>query len=475
MSPSDLATRAAAAVLIALGIALRARGLDHGWAPDEIANVHPGGALAILRDPEAAVNPPLARWLGNLAASDVGAISTGRWVSFVASCLTLPAAFALGCRASRSRLGALAALGTLAVAPVAVIMASQFRGYALWGLFATLHLLALSSRAEGVAGPRDDRLARWTAVALVWTHYLTLPLAALLAGALRRTGVDRDAWRLWVPAALSVLPMGLLVLSETGTRVASRAGPLDNLPPILSAGFQGAPGLQEMATALGPGPWSDWPLALPFAAAVAAGGLAWRRLTPTARVCLLSAGALAAAATGVGLVQFVRSPVGLMWLTFAAPCLGAGVAVARSAAGRVACATLLGLLWLPGLPHTLAAWDGASPEAAFQDAVTHWRQWDGPRGDGAIFLAQGYAFTGLHLAMTGLHVSARHRPNPPCDTGACYVHEGVTVRDLRDRRGAPGLVISFEAPPPPEQLAGCAPLEVGRFRHVWRCERALRP
>ena len=147
---------------------------------DEFANVHPGNAWDILVDAESAINPPIIRWIGNVPFGDLQGMWVGRFVGWVASVASLPLMYLLAARASRSTVGGLMAMALLTVAPVAVQMACRYRSYALWVLFALVHLLMLSRRPR--AGARDRRVASVSAVLLGWTHYLAIGLADLGAG-----------------------------------------------------------------------------------------------------------------------------------------------------------------------------------------------------------------------------------------------------------------------------------------------------
>jgi len=464
---------AAAAVLV--GGWLRVRALDAPYSPDEFANVHSGGLFAIWMDAESGVNPPLTRWLGNLFVPDRWSIITGRLVSVVASTAALPIAFLVAVRASRSEFAALAATTLLAVAPVMVTTGGWFRSYALWSLAFGVHLLCVSALAEGDRSPEAPR--RWAAMSaavMVWTHYLTIPLALLWAPLLQWTGLVPRAMRLWLPAAVSIAPMALLVFGVTEARVATSSGVLEGLADIVSGGFPGkpSPGWWSAVVSGLPGDlWRDHLSSVVLTAPLLLVPLVWRRLPPTARVAAVGLLALLGSVLAVGLFQFVRSPVGVMWFSLLAPVLARLLALPRWSLLRIGFVVAAGGLLGRGRGGELDRARWSPPEIGLQRIVDQWPRHAGLSPGDRIWVSPGWAWTGSHLLLVG--TSARHaEASPRCEGDRCYEHQGVLV-ELGSTRvpGTPGVFLAVEHEPAPQTVEDCALVERRRDLSVWTCPR----
>jgi hypothetical protein len=354
-------------------------------------------------------------------------------------------------------------------------MACRYRSYALWVLFALVHLLMLSRLAEGDAGARDRRVASVSAVLLGWTHYLAIPVSLILAPVAQLAGWVRGAVALWVPAALTLAPMGIIVFGVTETRVATPGSLWDSLGPIVSGGFPAMWGSREQVKAVfdwmpAGSAWIEHPGALVASVSLLAALVAWRRLSVTARICAVALVALLVAILAMSMVQFVRSPVGYMWWCFSLPLLASLVALPRTEVVRMLLAsTLVGLL-SGGLPSELRRRFDEAPEHTLKSISTRWRDFDTWRDGGDIWVHPGSSYSGLHIYLTGKHVRKANRPGPPCDDGGCFLFDDVAFRTLGGRQaGQAGVIVAVEDPPDDEKVADCELMTEEKDLWVYAC------
>ena len=212
-------------------------------------------------------------------------------------------------------------------------------------------------------------------------------------------GWVHEAVALWVPAAVTLAPMGIIVFGVTETRVATPGSLWDSLGPIVSGGFPAMWGSREQLTVFDWMPagsaWIEHPGAgggVPLAALVA-----WRRLAVTARICAVALVALLVAILAMSMVQFVRSPVGYMWWCFSLPLLASLVALPRTEVVRMLLAsTLVGLL-IGGLPSELRRRFDEAPEHTLKSISTRWRDFDAWRDGGDIWVHPGSSYSNLRL------------------------------------------------------------------------------
>ncbi len=459
----------ALAAITLLGVWLRWPGLWTGYAPDEFANIIPGGIWGQITDPESAVNPPLLRLLTNPWFSSWVSPQVGRAISTICSVVTIPLTWWLARRGSRSEIGALFAALLIAVAPPAVMMGTRFRSYAAFGAALAWHLIALSHSTDQPSPWRAQ--AAVSAVLMVWLHYLAIPVIALTVVLAWLTHTRRDLWTLYLPAALTIAPMGWLVLTVTETRVGTPDSVWQSLSPILALGLPGYPPLTGALHGGARGIGVELPDAM--AAVVALLALlsiaAWPRQNPTARLLILGMVALLLAIFGMSTVQFVRSPVAVMLLGFLAPLLATLVALIPTAPGRLLTAALLALLLGADLHRRHPDLRSRDPEASLVRFASTWHDWDEARGDLPILLWPTYAFSGLHLYLTQEHIRQRNWQDPRCPDEGCYVHEDTVFLPLKNPDDPPrGLVVAFQQPEP-GMLEDCTRLHEEWVFHVWRC------
>lgn len=204
--------------LVLAAAAWRLAGIDTGPTGDEVANVDPRGFAAIWSDPETGVNPPLYRWLMNVAPRG-WEVAWGRSISMLAGLTTVGLAAEATRRLTAGQWPILAALPLFVLVPHhhAVVHATEARAYGLLGLLLVGQAFALD------AAVRDDRPARWAALAAlvaasVWTHYLAWPVIAGLLAALAITAPWRRALVIAAAAAASAAPLVSSLLTPSPQR-----------------------------------------------------------------------------------------------------------------------------------------------------------------------------------------------------------------------------------------------------------------
>jgi hypothetical protein len=442
---------AAVAALAAVGLAMRVHRFGAAWSPDELANLYGGPAYRALWDPEVAVNPPLLRFVCNALGSDAWAPHIGRALSILAGVAIIPRAARLAWRLGAGPLGAALVAGVWALHPGAIEASCQFRAYALFCLALHVHVDALLDVTEGRGG-RGRVVA--SAVLLPWLHYFAVPMFLFLAAALSGLGrradgsVDR-AWlvRAYVPAAIGVAPLAPIVLGEDATRVAAPGSWIDTFTPILSMGWElPQPLLPWISAATGDllsGPGVADRAAMALVTLTLGVGLAsWRRLDVARRVTFAVAMSVVASTALLGLVQFPRSPVGLLLMTAWLPwALSAG----EGRPGRGVAQALFGALVLAGPPGRPL--DALRPDEGLGWFAGRWRAWDEARGDRTIEVAPGYGLVGLYFYLEGRHLMAA--PDEPACAGSrrCFVHDGVRFRSAPPGPASGFLVVFEEGTP----------------------------
>jgi mannosyltransferase len=223
----------AVGVVVAVGIAVRLRSPSALWL-DEAISVSISGLP--LTDIPAALRrdgaPPLyavALWAWERLVGD--GPTEVRWLSALFGIAALPVAAVAGGRLA-GRAGAVAALLLLATSPFAVYYSSEARMYSLVILLVLCGVLALDDYLRRPR-PLGGVLVAIVTAALALTHYWTLFLLAVVAGALLarawRAGSRRDAGAVaWMAGGgllfLPWLPAFLYQFTHTGTPWGSPAG-----------------------------------------------------------------------------------------------------------------------------------------------------------------------------------------------------------------------------------------------------------
>jgi hypothetical protein len=457
---------------VAVGVWLRVAAAKHGYAPDELANITPKGALAIITDPESGVNPPLLRLVVNLASDTGGSLVWGRALSMLCGVLAIPAVAALARRVGG--LGAMvAAAWILALHLDAVRMSGQIRAYSPFVLVAALHLLAVMRWADAP----DQRGRRWavalSALLLPQLHYFGVPLLLGVAGPALLDPTTRRLWRLYVPSALALLPLVQLITGDHEARVVMKGGLSDTLLLMLSLDLQGVP---EWASRL-----FGW-LRLrsdltdhALQAAITTGLLVvstWR-LRPWSTDTRVLVGALVGVLAGVlgfSSLQYVRSPVALYVAVSAIPLLVAWVGRAKTTLGAVAVVIGLAAGLGPGLARGLTDLNQRWPEDAAPDFVGTFHDYDAVRGGRPVYVTPRHALNGLFVAFSGRPLAdARERGAGECARDRdCFVWEGVPFRLWTEGAPPNGLVFGVEDIGPLLQLA-CTVVAQGPFSVVLDC------
>jgi hypothetical protein len=172
-------------------------------------------------------------------------------------------------------------------------------------------------------------------------------------------------------------------------------------------------------------------------------GLArWRGATPGRQVVFALAMSVVVSTAVLGLVQFPRSPIGLLlltaWLVWA---MSAGEGWRYRTAAHALFAALI-LAGPPGHPH-----DVLRPDEGLGVFAARWRTFDADRRGRTIEVAPGYGLVGLYFYLEGRHLMAA--PDEPACEGSrrCFVHDGVRFR-APPPGPASGFLVVFEDEPP---------------------------
>lgn len=442
------------ALCMAVGLVRRIGALAHGYEPDEMAQLYGREFWRIPFDAESAVNPPLLRTLQNVLVADAWVPDLGRWISVVAGTATIPVLAVLSVRVAGGRqLAGVLAAAILAVHPTAVEMSAQSRSYATYMLVLSLHALFLLRWLE--APDRPARGVVVTAALLPWLHYLAIPQLVLLAVFLQPLAGKRLLGKLYVPAAVGILPMAPMVLGETSTRVATPGTLMDSLWGIASAALQPPTPIGPFDARTGP------PAFLLLSVVLAVVALAAPAARRTRLTAILGVFAVFGSVLALSPVQFVRSPVGLHLLVFLLPTLAALPTLLPHAFARALAALLLVHLTFGGIPDVVG--ERVRPDDAARDFAPRWHDWDAVRAGRPVALHPGYANVLMHFYLKREHVMYAPPDAAACQGHArCFLHDGVPfVPAKAPVRNA--LLVSFESPPTDGIGDGCTPLhaEVG--------------
>lgn len=398
--------------------------LDLGPTADEVANVDPRGLWAIWADPETGVNPPLFRWLMNLAPAGQE-VSLGRWLSMAAGL----AGLTLAVTAARRLQAPLAALTALLAAQHyhLLIHSVEARSYGLLGAV----LLAQAFAAE--AALRDDRLRRWAPLVLLvaaglWLHYLAWPITAGLVLALAFTAPWRRTLLVAGGAALAAAPLVPRLLAPS---------PLRHLPDESWAMVLGKLLRFDLTTPA----WLLAPILRPLPRAATEyvpnllgvalvvgllGGrlIGWRRRAPLERLLLLQWLGLILGATAIATFQNVRPPVVGLSLLLALPPLTA----ALSPPGRplLSAALLVPLCgWLTlGNADLMGHAPWTPPYRAWSDALDHELAAAPPE---QVRVRPGWLTPLYAYTLTGRPLTGQQDRDGCPDGTACFMWRGVRV------------------------------------------------
>lgn len=439
-------------LVVAAGAWLRWRCLAHAYDPDELSTLYHGATVgALVTDPETAVNPPLFRVLFDVPFPETWGIWLGRRASFVASALTIPVVHRVARDASGSRLAGLLAAALVASHPGAVVMGARFRAYALWGLTLALLLVAIGRWA---AAPTRRHAVAVAALAFLlpqWNYLGAAMLLAMAAGGLSLPST-RTLWRLFVPAAVGILPLVPALIGGGDTRVAHQDGLASTLHRFLALDVTLDRALWNQVAARLPVPEaSDLPKHL--------GGWATGALVVVSlfghrpalhRVLLGGTIGTYAAIAAASQVQYVRSPVSALLVVLVAPLVASAAApltwrLLRGPA-TAAAAALVGF----SFPSTADRSAGVSVYAALPDFLHRVHDFDAVRGDAPITVWPTWTFIGTHFFLTGTHIRAREGEVPPPCPLPCYEEQGIVWMTIPERgpHVAPyGLVAAFREPP----------------------------
>ncbi|MCB9679906.1 MAG: hypothetical protein H6733_00415 [Alphaproteobacteria bacterium] len=476
----------AVVALMAVGGWLRLGMLDDGYSPDEFANILYGSVWQILTDPESGVNPPLLRLL-NAPFGEAGALVVGRWLSWVGGTAAIGLTFAVARAASGgSTVAGLLAAALVAFNPEAVKMSGRFRSYGVLMPLMAWHALAVGGWMAGQAAGVGDEVRRHarqvqvSAALMPWIHYATIPvmlglgLVGLAVPRMRRLGL------LYVPAAVLVSPMALLVFGNTSARVAQHDSVGTLLVQIVSLQFQAQRIPAPWLHAVGITDSRYGPTAIVVGVGMVLSLLLWRRATDTARFLTLAAWVFVGALVALSGVQLVRSPTASLLLIWTAPLLATLPAYVPDRVVRVLLSAIVGALLLARDAEPLRQLQHYTTYDGLRTFALHFHDLDGERGDLPLYTWPGYTHVGLFFYVRGGHLRRDPwPPPPPCPEEGCWVGDGVAFRACSTwpeagKNPDPGVYVAFtKAPnplPPP-----CVPLPDGDGWTAWRCPGAPPP
>ncbi len=448
----------AAATLVGAAVCwLAAR---HGYAPDELANVSHSGPWDLFVDPESGVNPPLLRLVVNAGFDTAGSLIWGRALTLACGIAAIPVMAALTRRVAGTT-SAITAAWVLALHLDAVRMSAQIRAYSPFLLVTLLHLLAVARWRE-----RPSRTtAVWvTALLLPQLHYFGAPLLLGIAAAAAADPSTRRLWRAYVPAALALLPLVPMMLGGEEARVEMRRPLIEVLAVLGSLGLQAPAVLGQVASAA-TGLRPDLGLHTAQAVLTAAVAAAAWWFGPRSPLRGLLFGATAGLLGGVllfSLVQYVRSPVSVMFTAAMLPWIVGLLGAAGPALATALFAAPLGF----GLIDIARPW----PEDALMAFDRHLPAWETARAGRPIFVAPEHALGGLHVALTGRQLAdSAARGAGVCDGDPrCFVYGTIPFRGLVEPSPVDGLLVLVEAAVP----TGCVPLAAAKFLAVVDCRLA---
>ena len=436
---STVRVGAAVAALTLAAAALRLWGLGRGFEADELAILMSGGFWDIASDPSGGVNPPGLRLLLNLAFPVQDALPLGRLLSLVCGIAAVPLAFRAGRLAGGTAVGLYAA-ALVAAHPVAAEMSTVVRSYSIWLALALWHVgsvlevtrQARRTRAVGVA---------LSAALLVQVHYVSVPLMVAMAATLAVVAPGRRLWMLYVPAAVTTLPLAGLVLgAQSRWHDPADGGLTRGLVDIFGLGL-------------------GWFFAL---AAVLAGVVCLRkRLQPAVLALLGGLGGLLVSAVIMGSLHRLTPFVAVFGLPFLAPLLGLMPGPRRGV-------WLLVALWpLQSLARSFEEYGEPKTRDAARRLGEDWREFTAP-GE-VIQVHPGHLVDVLRFQELGLLRRDSER-EPACgEVPLCFTVDGRRFEG-GGQDPVVGLVLRAERDAPDRLPEGCEALVAEAYYALARCD-----
>ncbi len=386
---------------------------------NEVPLLEPGGVRAVFWGRETAINPPLHRMISALFPVQ-DTIAAGRMISLLCFATAVVFAFLLGRKLSRgSALVGAATAMMLACNWEAQLQSSMYRSYGMWLALAMWHWWALVRVLDD-----NNRHARVelavSAVLLPWVHYGSVPM--LLFEGLGVLAFSKQRWNifpLFIPAAVAFLPLLWPIFGKTGAdHIPSGRGSWEIIKAHSTAGL--------------PNHRIPWLLLVPLVCVY------W--LDSAHRVMLLAYAGMLAATGVMAQVHMVRAPAAL-WM---APMLLPLVA----SLGLVARVEPLRMVWAVGIIVIALGVGGRHNRVSragegMDFVVNNWSVWQQQAAGRDIYVKPGGDFYWLFYELKGrLHRSETQ--SPLCGKRRCFVHDGVIVRPLDDKRpSTPGLVLEI--------------------------------
>ncbi len=469
----DLAAALAVVAVTAWGAWLRVQCLAHAYEPDEISTLYHGATvLALATDPEVAVNPPLYRILFNVVFPETVGMPLARWVSVIASTLTAPLVGLATFRTTGSRLAGLGAASLVACHPVAVLLGARYRAYALWGLTLAGLMVAIEAWSRGPTRRRTLAVVGLAFLVPQW-NYLGAPILLLMAaGAWWQPGL-RGLWRLFVPAAIGLLPFLPALLVGGDTRVAHSRSFIETVARAFAFEVSLDRGHLGLVNQLLPG-WlpssvpefvGAWPTVGVLVLAL------WGSRKGAGMIWLVTAVGTFAVLLAASQVQYVRSAVAAVTIVVAAPAVAGAFARVRPQALR-------GLLTVIGVVAVGASFPRGAVQvtknSVYRDLpqfLERVHDYDDQRAGRPITVWPTWSLGGVQFYLTGTHIRAReHEVPPPCPL-FCFEEQGIVWMTLPEHGthvAPPGLVVAFRRPP--EGFASqCELLDQRDQTWVWNC------
>lgn len=475
--PASWTARAALAVLVGVGLALRVRDAGRGITSEEGSDLRHGSAWTLWTDQEVGVNPPLLKWLVNLPFECWNSLWFGRVLSVLCGTLAIALLFHVARRAARgSDTAGLLAATVIALSSDAIRNSAEFRPYGVWQLVGALHLVALFHLVDVPTSVGARRVVVATAILLPQLHYFGIPWIGALALVLALSADTRWMVKLYAWSCALVTPLLLLGLAMPHLRKPDGSAALRTLLTVTSldlpapAAFA-APvidGLGLSRTDFITVEHSLFSLAL--AALLVPYVTGFSRTSVHQRLLLGSALSVPLAIVTIGQVHLVRSPVVMMLLTSLPAAIAAAPFVLPEGSARFA-ARLAGLtVFATGL---IAFWT-RPPEVDRSrwpsDFLATWHQLDAARGGRDILLYPKGTVGLLYLVATH-HAWDQMDGRNLCPDGGdtCFFLEGARFVEIGGWPSTPpdGIVAAF-GPTPKGFGDGCVVLRA-QGPTVWDC------
>ena len=316
VKPAALPWRAWEVVVLvcitALAAFVRWPHLTRGIVGDEEALVQFNGWSGVWINSLTALHPPLYRLSFSAFLEPLTAVGAARSVSLLCGLLFLVALTDFSRSITQSRLAGLSSALWVTFIPVAIQFSTLFRPYALLTLLVVVHVWSISRWISDGFGRRYVLPTILTAMLLPQIHYLSVLWLGTLGVLLVLSQLL--PWRkLWVylPTVLAFAPFGWLILtSETSGRIRQTGDPLQSMEYLTSMGL--------VKGRMAPFPTEVSVVVIVMLVAI---GLHWRRLSTTAKVCIVGGLSMGTAVMVSSTQHSMKSSTQILGVMFWVPLL----------------------------------------------------------------------------------------------------------------------------------------------------------